>query len=94
MPLFGDKLATVHIHDNFGVKDNDEHLLPYDGVIDFKKIAMHLANVNYDGCIMLEVFRSNSNRYDDVTDEEYYFRAAIAASRLANEVELLKKQWT
>ena len=94
MPLFGDKLATVHIHDNFGVKDSDDHLLPYDGTLDFGKVTKYIAKANYDGCIMLEVFRGNSNQYDDITDEEYYARAAVAANRLANEVEILKKQWT
>lgn len=92
MPLFGDKLATVHIHDNLGVKDNDEHLLPYDGRIDFGKAAEHLAKANYDGCVMLEVFRGNSNQYDDVTDTEYYARAAGAAKKLAAEVEKYRKQ--
>ena len=92
MPLFGDKLATVHIHDNFGVKDNDEHLLPYDGSIDFSRVAKHLVKANYDGCIMLEVFRGNSNQYNYITDAEYYARAADAANRLAKEIEILKKQ--
>ena len=92
MPLFSDRLVTVHIHDNFGVKDSDEHLLPYDGTLDFDKAAKHLAKANYDGCIMLEVFRENSNRYDDISAEEYYSRAATAANRLAKEVEILKKQ--
>ena len=93
MPLFGDRLTTVHIHDNFGIKDNDEHLLPYDGVLDFGKVAKHLVKARYDGCIMLEVFRGNSNRYDDITDEEYYARASVAANKLAETVENLKKQW-
>lgn len=92
MPLFGYKLATVHIHDNLGVKDSDEHLLPYDGKLDFGKVAIHLAKANYDGCIMLEVFRGNSNKYDATTAEEYYTRAAAAANRLAKEVEILQKQ--
>ncbi len=90
MPLFGDRLATVHIHDNFGEKDNDEHLLPYDGGLDFTKVAKHLVKAKYDGCIMLEVFRGNSNHYDNITDAEYYTLAASAAKRLANEVEILK----
>ncbi len=92
MSLFGDKLVTVHIHDNLGVKDSDDHLLPYDGKLDFGSVAKHLVAADYSGCIMLEVFRSNSNQYDDVTDEEYYARAAAAANRLAKEIEVLRKQ--
>lgn len=92
MPLFGDRLATVHIHDNFGVKDSDDHLLPYDGKLNFGKVAKHLAAANYNGCMMLEVFRSNSHHYDNITDEEYYARAASAADRLADEVEKYRRQ--
>lgn len=86
MPIFGSRLATVHIHDNFCVYDQDAHLLPYDGKLDFDRIARQLSEY---GCktVMLEVFRSQSHVYDDVSCEEYYARAARAAKRLAAAVE-------
>lgn len=86
MPIFGSRLAVVHIHDNFCVYDQDAHLLPYDGKLDFDRIARQLSEY---GCktVMLEVFRSQSHVYDDVSCEEYYARAASAAKRLAAAVE-------
>ena len=37
MPLFGDRLVFTHIHDNHLQPDGDEHLLPFDGLIDYNR---------------------------------------------------------
>ena len=87
LPLFGDRLKTVHIHDNMCEYDKDLHLLPFDGRIDFNRVAKQLTDANYKDVLMLEVFRSNSNFYDNIAAEEYYRRAGNAAKRLAEMVE-------
>jgi sugar phosphate isomerase/epimerase len=87
MPLFGDRLKTVHIHDNMCEFDKDLHLLPFDGKIDFNRVAKQLAEAKYNDVLMLEVLRSNSNFYDDIFAEDYYKRAGDAAKRLAEMVE-------
>jgi len=90
MPLFGDRLSAVHLHDNHHVKDEDEHLLPYDGITDFDYVAKTLADYSFGGTLMLEVFTSESRRYDNVSPEDYYSRAGRAAKKLAEAVKKYK----
>lgn len=91
MPLFGDRLSVVHIHDNHHMPDEDEHLLPFDGICDYEMIARFLAEYNFGGSIMLEVFRSQSNLYNSMSPEEYYRRAGKAAKKIADMVEMFKQ---
>ena len=78
MPLFGDRLICTHLHDNEGVYDEDRHFLPFDGKLDFDRIARHLRKANWQGTVMLE-----AGPHGDVTPEVYLTRAAQAAKRLA-----------
>ena len=87
MPLFGKRIAALHLQDNRCQYNKDEHLLPYDGAIDMELAARRIAESGYGGSIMLEVIRRNSNAYDDLTPAEYYRRAADAARRFAQAVE-------
>lgn len=87
MPLFGDRLTAVHIHDNHHLPDGDEHLIPYDGITDFDLVAKTLADYNFRGTAMLEVFRSENDKYNDFTQTEYYRHAGNAARRLATAVD-------
>ena len=86
MPLFGNRLSAVHIHDNHHLPDEDEHLIPFDGITDFDTVAKTLADYNFCGTVMLEVFRSESDKYKDFTPEEYYGRAGKAARKIADMV--------
>lgn len=88
MPLFGHKLCQLHVHDNF--LERDIHLIPYDGKIDFERVAASIASVDYPGSIMLEMSVSSSNVYQDYTPEMYYKRAAEAARKLADRVEFYR----
>ena len=84
MPLFGKRLAAVHIHDNTAVYGEDKHWLPYCGVIDMDKAAKHFAVSPYQGSVMLEVTNYTAG-IDNV--EEFYPKAYEAASRFAEAVE-------
>ena len=55
MPLFGKKLICTHIHDNNGVFDHDEHLLPFDGKLDFVRAARQIRESGFTGALVLEV---------------------------------------
>lgn len=46
-------LVTTHVHDNNG--RTDDHLLPYDGVIDWAATLMAFQKVGYTGTLMLEL---------------------------------------
>ena len=49
---FKDKIFAVHLHDNNGFAD--QHLLPFDGTIDWNALAKNLVKANYNGPITLE----------------------------------------
>jgi sugar phosphate isomerase/epimerase len=77
---YGDRLMAVHLHDNLG-KD-DEHLVPFDGVVDFDKVAKGIAATEYDGPVTLESYHGLSSRYDGVGQDEFLAKAYESARRL------------
>ena len=82
MPLFGDKLSALHLHDNHCVQNRDEHLIPYDGTIDYDYVARQISASGFQGTLMLEVIRQQTDFYAADTPETYYARAGAAARRL------------
>jgi sugar phosphate isomerase/epimerase len=46
-------LITTHVHDNRG--RTDDHLVPFDGTIDWPAALTGLQKVGYDGAMMLEL---------------------------------------
>lgn len=90
LSLFGDKLVTVHVHDNLKTRNGDLHWIPYDGAIDYNRFLTSLAAVGYDGVMMLEVFKTQDDKsrvnplYSTLTDDGYIARARLAANRLRN----------
>lgn len=92
MPLFGDRLIAVHLQDNHGVFNQDQHLLPFDGKVDWEKAARYIKNSPYEGPLMLEVFYRSPEithyyGYEDLSVEEYYARAYAAADRFRTMIE-------
>ncbi len=55
---FGHRLFTTHIHDNFGIQD--DHLLPYEGNIDWDRFVVLLRQIRYSGNLLLEVKMDSS----------------------------------
>lgn len=50
---FKNKIFAVHLHDND--QSDDQHLLPFDGTIDWNKTIKKLKDNNYKGPITLEI---------------------------------------
>lgn len=50
--LFKNKIFAIHLHDND--QTDDLHLLPFDGTLDWGKLATNLKKANYNGPITLE----------------------------------------
>ena len=88
MPMFGDKLKALHIHDN--MLDGDHHMIPYDGKIDFDRVARQIAESPYEGSVMLEISTKQSNHYNKITPEEYYERAGKASLKIKNQIEAIR----
>ena len=53
-------LITTHVHDNRGRLD--EHLLPFDGTIDWASALTAVQKVGYDGVLLFEVGGTGSTR--------------------------------
>jgi sugar phosphate isomerase/epimerase len=53
-------LVTTHLHDNKG--KSDDHLLPFDGAIDWPSVLMAFRKVGYDGVWMFELAALESPR--------------------------------
>lgn len=92
MSLFGKRLLCTHIHDNSGYP-NDDHLIPYDGVIDFQKIVSGIKKSGYQGILTSESHikvASNEKRaalYGKMSYEEWYTQLFAAMDRLRKEID-------
>ncbi len=82
MPLFGDRLICTHIHDNSCCPDADQHRLPFDGRLDFARVAKRLRESGYRGTLTLEVFACKTPEYQAMTCEEFLQKAAAVIKRL------------
>ncbi len=82
LPIFGEKTVALHVHDNHAVYNGDEHMLPFDGTIDFSRVMHLLAQTPYVGALMLEVVATHSPYYKNVSADEYYARAYHGACHL------------
>ncbi len=51
--LFGERIIHTHISDNRGFMD--DHLIPEEGLIDWREVIEELGKANYQGVFMLEV---------------------------------------
>ncbi len=91
MDHFGDRLVALHIHDNSCIYNADDHLLPFDGKIDYSVPAKKIAESGFTGTLMLEVEKTSSVDdvaiYEHMSNLEYYSRAADAANKLAAMVD-------
>ena len=75
-------LATMHVHDNDGTRD--QHLEPGRGVIDWDAFRKALADIGFDGTLSIE-----SNVPKELSDEEravYPSRIADIAKQLAKDI--------
>ena len=87
---FGDLMVGTHIHDNLGQKDphtvtwdDDLHLLPFEGNINYAEVASRLKGAKYKGSITLEVFKKSNEPQREMTLEEYLCEAHERAERIA-----------
>ena len=80
---YASRLTAVHIHDNFGKVD--DHMLPFEGRIDWAALTRRLARLERNFTISLEVMREDSE--PDFTD-----RAFECACRLEKMIEAAREE--
>lgn len=76
MDIYLDRVVCTHIHDNHGrgmekTGDPDEHLLPFEGTIDYAHIMRKLDEYGYAGPLTLEVGAGEREIAKNVTPQEY-----------------------
>ncbi|MGQ9729891.1 MAG: sugar phosphate isomerase/epimerase family protein [Candidatus Zipacnadales bacterium] len=77
--MAGERLITTHLQDNCG--QYDDHLPPGDGHIDWQEVVAALIEIDYGGCLMLELTDqpSNSGRRLTIRDELQRAQRAVLA---------------
>ena len=72
----GNRLEAVHVHDNMG--EQDEHLIPGDGIVDFDGFCSALKEIGFSGVISLETSAKNTGRPEAEWDSRERRLATIA----------------
>ena len=85
--LYGDRLLCTHLHDNHGRDpkdiwaDGDEHLMPFDGNIDYADMMARLHKTSYKGALTLELV--NEYQYRTLSAPEFLKIAYERVCRIA-----------
>lgn len=80
-PILTGHVKAIHIHSNDGT--SDQHRLPLDAALPWEPLLADLQETGYVGPIMLEPHKGSF--YDNLTDEQFYHRAAEQAAALSHE---------
>ena len=92
---YGNRLFCTHLNDNMGQTGeeitwlDDAHMLPFDGIIDWKHTAKRLQSVGFDGELSFELIKDDRpNRtttaiYAPLTIDEYVALALQRAKKFA-----------
>ena len=97
LALYGDRLISTHLNDNLGIRDfngeitwlDDLHLLPFDGIADWHKIAERLDCCGFEGPLTFELNRFSkperleNDFYKEMPIEKYLTLAYMRACRVA-----------
>ncbi len=63
----GKMLKATHVADNSGF--NDDHIMPFQGVIDWRRILPVLGEIGYEGDLTYEIHNSTSRLPDNILDD-------------------------
>ena len=77
---YGDKLTALHLHDNDGT--GDQHLPPFSGTVNWKRIMSYLKKVDYKGPLALEIDAQYIDVSRKYTAPEYLSEAMNRACKL------------
>lgn len=85
----GDRLLSVHLHDNEGT--SDQHALLYSGTVDWGRLARIMAQSAYEKCVSME---SNMRGMDmeEQTFLQEAFRTGLIFSRMIEEQRRVTSQ--
>ena len=85
----GGRIKALHIHDNDG--EDDEHLAPFTGSINWPAFCECMRNIGYSGDLSFETFQQTTmNRLGDERMVTAYLRTIREAGTLFRERILAK----
>lgn len=84
--MAGSRIAELHLNDNHMVKE--EHLLPYEGAIDWPAFAGALADIEYSGYMIMEPGATHNE------DPDLLAKARRAADRLLRDIAAARSEST
>lgn len=77
----GNKIAHLHVSDGGEISD----CMPIgSGSFDFKRLLCRLDELNYDGAMIVELYRENYSSYDELTDCAEVMKRMISESKTLN----------
>jgi sugar phosphate isomerase/epimerase len=79
---YGNKLIALHLHDNDGTAD--QHLLPFNGTVNWKNIMEKLKKLEYKGSLALEIDAQDIDISKEYTASEYLHEAINRIYKLIN----------
>ncbi len=84
LSMFGDKLVALHLHDNNG--SGDQHLIPFEGKIDWQEQMAKIAATGYTGSTTLECTAGGpgSTTPNNSRSAEDWLRDAFAMAKKLN----------
>lgn len=94
MALYADRLMCLHLHDNYGVTQpgnidfrDDQHMLPFTGVLDWNWTAEKIARSAYEGPLTFEYSSRTARRHADKPLSDFMQTAMEAAVKFRDMVE-------
>ena len=84
---FKNRIFAVHLHDND--QSGDQHLLPFDGTLDWNETINKLKQSNYDGPVTLEIHHHRD--YQNLTLNDFYKKGYEIAIRIKEMFEKSSK---
>jgi sugar phosphate isomerase/epimerase len=81
----GSRLKATHINDNDGIKD--QHLLPYQGTVDWVTVVTALYDIRYEGDFTYETHTSIRTLPDGLRDSGLQYAAALGSFLVARKGE-------
>ena len=88
LKFYGDRLLCTHLHDNHGRDpkdiwaDGDEHLMPFDGTMDYANMMEKIHKTPYQGALTLELV--NEYQYKTLGANEFLKLAYERLLRIAS----------
>lgn len=80
----GNRLFCTHVHDDTG-HSKDEHILPYEGTIDWDLYVSIMNKLDYSGSLLIEAVRNRNDGFANSAD--FLKEAKIRVDRLINAIK-------